>query len=71
MIYIYNMYINIPCIMSNHEGKTLKWWYSEDMVRAVALVNEGMATSEAAQVCNELISTLGYRISKCCYPTNV
>ena len=32
--------------MSNHEGKTLTLWYSEDMVRAVALVNEGMATQK-------------------------
>ena len=48
--------------MSNHEGKTLKLWCSEDM----ALVNEGMATSESAQVCNVRRSTLACRISKCC-----
>ena len=38
--------------MSNHEGNTLQLWCSEDMVRAMASLNEGMATSEAARVCN-------------------
>ena len=36
--------------MSNHEENTLTLWRSEDMVRAVILVNEGMTVSEAAGV---------------------
>ena len=51
--------------MFNYEGNTLTWWCSEDMVRAVAWVNEGMATSEVARVCNVPRSTLACR---CCYP---
>ena len=69
-IIVVNIYINISnahlnqgMIMSNQEGKVLKLWCSENMVRVVALVNEGMAVSEAARVCSVPISTgMGGRV---------
>ena len=68
----YLIYIIIPSahqgIMSNNEEKTLKLWCNEDMVRAVALVNEGMVTSEAAQVYSVSGSTFSCIIYKGYYP---
>ena len=61
----YNIYIDIPSVSCQVTiGKTLQLWCSEDMVRAVALVNEGMATSEAVRVCNVPRSGIPWRRHK-------